>query len=229
MDEENHPAVDSGNPRRRRGTTSDGAAHDRIVGALEVLGGTVRDNGDGKAQAQCPAHDDNNPSLSITHRHDGKGAVLHCHAGCDVTDVVAALGLTMSDLFDDQGLRAAYSPTATYVYSGGRQVHRKPNKDFPQSGNKKDRSLFHGDQVAGATTVHVVEGRAGKAHLADWSALEGKHVVVIADIDEAGRKHAAQVAERLGGIAASIRIVEAVVGKDLLTTLPHTVPTADHR
>ena len=46
----------------------------------------------------CPAHDDNNPSLSISEAADGK-VLLHCHAGCDVDAIVEALGLTMANLF----------------------------------------------------------------------------------------------------------------------------------
>ena len=38
------------------------------------------------------AHDDHNPSLSITEGDDGR-ALLKCHAGCTTEDVVAALTL----------------------------------------------------------------------------------------------------------------------------------------
>ena len=46
----------------------------------------------------CPAHDDRNPSLSVAEGDDGR-VLLHCFAGCEVEEIVAALGLTMSDLF----------------------------------------------------------------------------------------------------------------------------------
>ena len=39
--------------------------------------------------ARCPAHDDRKPSLSIRDI-DGK-VLVHCHAGCDHRDVIAAL------------------------------------------------------------------------------------------------------------------------------------------
>jgi hypothetical protein len=59
-----------------------------------------RQSGD-QWQAKCPCHDDRRASLSIG---DGdRGAVLFCHAGCTVEDVVGVLGIDMSDLFDDQG------------------------------------------------------------------------------------------------------------------------------
>jgi len=48
-------------------------------------------------QARCPAHDDRNPSLSVS---PGKTqpVVLHCHAGCTPDQVLAALGLNWDDL-----------------------------------------------------------------------------------------------------------------------------------
>lgn len=48
---------------------------------------------------QCPAHDDRNPSLAVTEA-DGR-VLLKCHAGCETSAVVAALGLELSDLFDE--------------------------------------------------------------------------------------------------------------------------------
>ena len=40
--------------------------------------------------ACCPAHDDQNPSLSITDR-EGGGVLVHCHAGCSQGDVIEVL------------------------------------------------------------------------------------------------------------------------------------------
>lgn len=48
--------------------------------------------------ACCPAHDDSNPSLSISLGDDGR-VLLKCYAGCATEDVVRAMGLKMSDLF----------------------------------------------------------------------------------------------------------------------------------
>ena len=57
----------------------------------------VRKTGEGYA-AQCPAHSDRNPSLSI--RAGNRGTVLvHCFAGCKTGDVVSAVGLKLQDLF----------------------------------------------------------------------------------------------------------------------------------
>lgn len=47
----------------------------------------------------CPAHADRNPSLLVTPAADR--VLLDCKAGCNVQDVVAALGLTLGDLFNE--------------------------------------------------------------------------------------------------------------------------------
>jgi hypothetical protein len=48
--------------------------------------------------ARCPAHEDRHASLSIAQSDDGR-VLLHCHAGCDTSAVLAALGLGLPDLF----------------------------------------------------------------------------------------------------------------------------------
>ena len=58
-------------------------------------------------------------------------------------------------------------------------------------------------------------GGAGKWHLDYSEFLRGKHVAVIADKDEPGRKHAREVACSLFGVAASVRMLELPTGKDL--------------
>ncbi|MDX1882256.1 AAA family ATPase [Mycolicibacterium sp. 120270] len=209
------------------------AAFQRVVDAFRDYGCTVTDNGHGKAQAQCPTHEDNRPSVTIGPRRKGEGVVLKCGAGCETTDVVAAVGLSMSDLFDDDQLSHAYSAERDYIYSGGRKVHRKSGKTFRQSGATKDRSLYRVELIGDTETIYVTEGEkdaeaiaaiggtavcsamgAGKAHLADWTPLSGKHVIVVRDKDGAGHKHAADVAAILDDTAASVKIVEAVEGKD---------------
>ncbi len=49
-------------------------------------------------KAKCPAHADVNPSLKISAASNG-GTLLNCHAGCLPEAVVAAVGLSLSDLF----------------------------------------------------------------------------------------------------------------------------------
>ena len=54
------------------------------------------------AKAHCPAHDDANPSLSVKEAADGR-VLAKCHAGCSFDQVVAAVGLTPSDMFAEEG------------------------------------------------------------------------------------------------------------------------------
>lgn len=61
----------------------------------------VKPTGPGRWIACCPSHDDKSPSLSIRETEDGK-ILLHDFAGCSASDVVAALGLSLSDLFPDK-------------------------------------------------------------------------------------------------------------------------------
>jgi AAA domain len=69
-------------------------AVDTLLGKLDH----VRKVGDGFV-ARCPAHEDRMPSLSIHTGTDGR-ALLRCHAGCEWSAVVSAVGLQPSDLFE---------------------------------------------------------------------------------------------------------------------------------
>lgn len=64
---------------------------------LDRLDG-VRQSGPGRWLARCPGHADKSPSLSIREADDR--ILVHCFAGCSAHDVVAAVGLTLGDLFE---------------------------------------------------------------------------------------------------------------------------------
>lgn len=57
----------------------------------------VKTIGNGKYKACCPAHDDSNPSLSITEK--GDKILFKCWAGCSTQDILDSTGLTWNDLF----------------------------------------------------------------------------------------------------------------------------------
>jgi len=70
---------------------------DKILSLLNK----VKRKGDNSWIACCPAHDDKNPSLVITEKN-GR-VLLHCFSHqCDVSDIVHAVGLELSDLFPEQ-------------------------------------------------------------------------------------------------------------------------------
>ncbi len=113
-------------------------------------------------------------------------------------------------------------------------MHRTPDKKFRQSGNTKGTALYRSDTITDdVETVFYVEGEqdadtlhsvgavavsnaqgAGKVHLADLSPLKGKRIIVVADNDEPGERHAAQVVAALHDTAASTTVVKAATGKD---------------
>jgi hypothetical protein len=68
---------------------------------LALLKG-VKQVGPDRWTALCPGHDDRSPSLSIREASDGK-VLIRCWSRCTAEDVVAALGLTMADLFPNNG------------------------------------------------------------------------------------------------------------------------------
>lgn len=102
----------------------------------------VRPSG-GSFMARCPAHEDRNPSLSVSAGKDHP-VVFHCQAGCDRESILDALGLTWSDLCsprDEQQQREEWTPHGPalavydYVDEDGTllfQVLRTTGKQFPQ-------------------------------------------------------------------------------------------------
>lgn len=57
----------------------------------------VRQSAPDRWVAKCPGHEDKSPSLSI--REASGKTLIHCFAGCSSPDVLAAVGLSLCDLF----------------------------------------------------------------------------------------------------------------------------------
>lgn len=86
----------------------------RVASALSAANRSLQPAKDGYlARCPVPGHGkgrgDRNPSLKVSEGGDGR-ALVHCHAGCEVEDVLAALGLQMSDLYPAHDRRSATSP-----------------------------------------------------------------------------------------------------------------------
>jgi hypothetical protein len=82
-----------------------GHNHSPIDAMLSRLEGVKR-TGNGTWLAKCPAHPDKSPSLSLRDADDK--VLIHCHAGCSVHEVAAAIGLELSDLFAARPADPAY-------------------------------------------------------------------------------------------------------------------------
>ena len=68
----------------------------------------VTPTGEGSWVACCPSHGDEHPSMSVTSQ--GGKILVHCHAGCTAQDIVDAMGLKMSDLFEDS--KVSFAPVS---------------------------------------------------------------------------------------------------------------------
>lgn len=184
--------------------------------------------------ARCPAHEDRNPSLSLKEGRDGR-ALLYCFAGCQLVDVVAALGLSMSDLFAES--YEYHDTTGQVVRRVSRTYDAQGRKTFRQAGILGGPTLYRLPEVVEAVAVgrpvYVVEGEkdadalaalgvtattgpqgAGNFHLVDAEPLRGARVVAVVDRDAAGDKWAAAARDRLAAVGAHVRLVAATVGKD---------------
>jgi hypothetical protein len=108
-----------------------------LVALLDARGLKPQKNTSGWA-AKCPAHEDRNPSLSVSEGTDGR-VLLNCHAGCDFRSIVGALGIKDADLFPEKP-RVNGGPrriAATYPYHDAAgalvfEVVRMEPKDFRQ-------------------------------------------------------------------------------------------------
>ena len=89
----------------------------------------------------CPAHNDSKPSLRVGYNADTKKVGLKCRAGCDTDDVLKALRLSMSALFDVEPGNLADVRTAGAV----------PEK--PSVGDRAALALYLNRVFASASTA----------------------------------------------------------------------------
>jgi putative DNA primase/helicase len=131
--------------------------------------GKVRREGN-SYKALCPAHSDQNPSLSI--RQAEEKTLIHCHAGCSTEAVLAALGIEARDLFEDASGGRRIVAEYDYCDEKGEllfQVVRFEPKDFRQRRsdgkggwswklNGVRRVLYRLPELIAARSVLVCEG-----------------------------------------------------------------------
>lgn len=91
----------------------------------------------------CPAHEDDNPSLSISESPDK--ILLNCFAGCRIEAICSSLGLTVPDLFDKS--RTEFRETSRIVYSYrdelDHEIYRKVRVEPGSNGKAKDFFCEH--------------------------------------------------------------------------------------
>jgi hypothetical protein len=75
-----------------------GAAVERVREALVEHGCAPRGS-NLKLRARCPVHGSHGPTLAISQGR--AGAIVKCHAQCETPDILAAIGLSWPDLYDE--------------------------------------------------------------------------------------------------------------------------------
>lgn len=205
--------------------------------ALEARGSRVTRRGEHQVMAQCPAHEDGTPSLSV--RATESRVRVHCFAGCDDVAVLDALGLAVRDLYESKrGDLARYRYTDSFGHPL-RTVHRGPDKSFRQTKqHPKGPVLYRLPQVrdavlAGAEVylvegeedVHSIEAAGAVATTApqgassfakvDVTPLTNAWVVVVADQDPAGARWLTAVRKRLDGVVKRLEVRTPLTGKDV--------------
>ena len=90
---------------------------------LDRLDGVQR-VGEGQWKARCPAHEDNDPSFGVKVTPDGK-ILIHCFAGCDIGDVLAAVDMSVSDLFPKRDQLSTHRDSPSYWSRMQREQQRQ--------------------------------------------------------------------------------------------------------
>lgn len=208
------------------------SAYERIISRLEDAGKIVQNSGQNRAVAQCPAHADTSPSLSL--RNTATRALIYCFAGCADVDVLGALGLAVRDLFNEPSTRYQYDDRAvfrSYDNDGKRRFKQsvKDNDAGPQLYRREavQQAVRAGEMVwlvEGEEDVHALEAEGVTATTApqgasnfakvDTGPLIGATVIAVPDRDQAGKRWATDVSAKLAGVAASAEFRIPATGKD---------------
>lgn len=119
--------------------------------------------------ALCPAHNDKNPSLSISYSKEKKQIHLHCYAGCKTEDILKKIGLSKKDLHDDKSINKTsytyHKADGTIAYIKTRTDYNDGTKSFyflQPDGTKGlkgvQHELYNLPAVLNATKIYFVEG-----------------------------------------------------------------------
>lgn len=65
---------------------------------------------------KCPAHEDKSPSMHIKLDDNGK-ILINCKAGCGVYDIVASIGMHISDLMPESPTHHRQKPHKQVMYA----------------------------------------------------------------------------------------------------------------
>jgi hypothetical protein len=108
------------------------------VVTAEEIAKALKGKKDGRGwKACCPAHDDNNPSFTVSDGNKG-GAVFHCFAGCTQEEVMSAL--ERRGLWNTAGSPKVYKSSANILDFNS--APRQRIKQQPKPKRERAISLF---------------------------------------------------------------------------------------
>jgi putative DNA primase/helicase len=197
----------------------------RVLGLLEH----VHKSGAGY-EGSCPGprhkHADKRPSLNVGVGLDGR-VLLNCKAGCSSEEVLAALNLDWSDLFEKSSAGntirrfnlgngtshvredRADGKIIRWESNGRNGLNGTRTADLPlyRASDLAERTgpviVTEGEKAAqalydaGLLAVGTVTGAAGTPSESSLAGLQGREVWLWPDNDDQGREHMARIAERI--------------------------------
>lgn len=204
----------------------------RVLDALRERGSEPREAGK-EWKARCPAHEDANPSLSVSEGAEGR-ALVKCMAGCQTAAVVAALGLRFADL----------GPPRTAVRGPGRTPEREDvirakagnvvavHKRF-RNGDKKTCFWFGPDGRTPSKKGSAVEIVPAKLPLYGIHDLAPTGAVVIAEGEKAADALRSRDVAAVGTVtgAGGVPCAESLAdlaGRDVVLWADHDEPGRKH-
>lgn len=144
----------------------------RVTDELARLGCGPKRSGRGWT-ALCPAHDDADPSLTVSEGDDGR-VLLRCHAGCSFDAIVGALGMRASEMFSGSGTANAPGSMPTGSRARAVATPETPRRMFPDM-----KAAIHGrEEEMGEEACHraVYQDRDGEpvGCILRWDQLRGR-------------------------------------------------------
>lgn len=114
---------------------------DEVLGILnKTTGHQPKKSGTGYI-TRCPAHNDENPSLSVTEGIDGR-VLLHCHSRCELEVICESLKISITDLFPNKLLPNSRTPPKyteyIYVDENNNPFYKKVRIEPGKNGKAKD-------------------------------------------------------------------------------------------
>jgi len=110
--------------------------------------------------ACCPSHDDKSPSLSVSEA--GNHILIHCFAGCEPSEILAAVNMQMSDLMPERD--------AHYFDD---QPPQRPKRETRSEADLAHIQIRYLEAEAMVETGHKLTAAEKKQAIADFEYLRG--------------------------------------------------------